>query len=1102
MIRSSNMRKVLLTFTLFISSLLGVAVPPSVASAATPTIPVGSGPRMFALDQSKHLLFVTNYWSNTVSVVDSNTDQVLSTIAVDSGPHGIAVDGNKGLVVVVNNLSNSVSIIDESSLAVVAHAYISDTVWGVAIDSIRGVAYVTTVGGQLYIINEINGGIIRSVAIGNQANFVAVDSVTHRYYASNFGDNSVSVLSGDTDTVVDRIAVTQPQGVDVDSAAGKLYVSSADGNIYVFDTSSDSLVAKVLVGSSVFGVSVDPSRSLVFAVDTITNSLIIMNGSTYQVIVNLATGDTPHAVAFESSTNTAFVGFLGGNAVSIFDVTGLVDASVVSPAAYPPVNPLPNLGLGSTGLGIDTEGNIYMSGAGHADASYPERGNCLTKFGPSGSRTCIYGRTGFRVFPDGSMVFRGSDGNTYAVRDGRQTLVARGVSSSFPWNAYAFSSAGDLFIGNCNQVGTICKVSQGNSTVVYSGSGDFRAAATSSDGSILFADCTNGRVLALNPETSSISNFATGLNYPQGVAVDGAGNVFVGASFSNQVIEYNSSGSITRVFEGVENSNAVAISTTGEVYVARWFGGISFLGKVSVGVSPAVTVPWAPDAPTVTSSRGSDSGSVTWSWTPNKTYGFPVVSYTWSGACSGSGNVTSVTCTGLNAGTSYSLNVTATNVIGTSEEGSSSILLTSRPEAPTVANPSFTSSGTLTWTWSPNSDGGSSITSYTWSGACSGSGNVTTVTCSGLTGGTNYTLSVSATNAVGTSETGSSSLMATTQPNAPTVNTPTSPSSGQLTWTWSPNSDGGSTITNYTWTGACSGSGNVTTVTCSGLTGGNTYTLNVTATNAIGTSGAASRQGLALTVPGSPAATASPGDRSLVVTWVAPSSGGTPITGYTVTASAGGRSFSCVATTLTCTITGLANATTYLVSMIATNTKGNSTPSTPLFIYPAPDTKFLAFSPTAVALVKSNVPVFVANAKPGSVVTVSAAGSSKTCIVNIVGECAVNLNSSKAGGWVIVASYLDGKKTVAATTSYRINLATITVSTVQVAKGKSFTVKMASGAPGTQFKVVTSAGDTFTTTLTGAGAGTITVPTKAKGPLTLTISDNGTKLQTTTIAVV
>jgi hypothetical protein len=83
-----------------------------------------------------------------------------------------------------------------------------------------------------------------------------------------------------------------------------------------------------------------------------------------------------------------------------------------------------------------------------------------------------------------------------------------------------------------------------------------------------------------------------------------------------------------------------------------------------------------------------------------------------------------------------------------------------------------------------------------------------------------------------------------------------------------------------------------------------------------------------------------------------------------------------------------------------------------------------------------------------------------------------------------------------------VNIANITVSSVQVAKGKSFTVKISSGAPNTKFQVVTSMGTSYSVTLTGSGAGTITVATKSKGPLTLAISDNGILLQTTTVAVV
>ncbi|MCC5952025.1 MAG: S-layer homology domain-containing protein [Acidimicrobiia bacterium] len=83
-------------------------------------------------------------------------------------------------------------------------------------------------------------------------------------------------------------------------------------------------------------------------------------------------------------------------------------------------------------------------------------------------------------------------------------------------------------------------------------------------------------------------------------------------------------------------------------------------------------------------------------------------------------------------------------------------------------------------------------------------------------------------------------------------------------------------------------------------------------------------------LPGAPTAVAAvPGNAQAIVGWAAPASdGGSPVTGYTVTADPG--SATCGTTTeLSCTVSGLTNGTSYTFTVVATNWVGDSPPSEP-----------------------------------------------------------------------------------------------------------------------------------------------------------------------------
>jgi len=219
-----------------------------------------------------------------------------------------------------------------------------------------------------------------------------------------------------------------------------------------------------------------------------------------------------------------------------------------------------------------------------------------------------------------------------------------------------------------------------------------------------------------------------------------------------------------------------------------------------------------------------------------------------------------------------------------------------------------------------------------------------------------------------------------TAPAAPTGVAATA-GNAQAVVSWSaPASSGGSAITGYTVTAAPGGRTATTTgatsATVTGLTNGTAYTFRVTATNAVGTSlpSLPSAAVTPRTVPGAPVGVVAAAGNSLAgVSWAAPASdGGSPVTGYTVTAAPGGRTATTNGAT-TATVTGLSNGTAYTFTATATNAVGTSLASLASAAVTPSSSTMAPWAPTGVTAIAGNTQAAVSWTAPasdgGSVVT-------------------------------------------------------------------------------------------------------------------------------------
>jgi YVTN family beta-propeller protein len=106
---------VLLTIMSFTSLYIISGIQASLAATLEDTITVGEGPIALAFNPSDDNLYVANFNSANVSIIDTSTNTIEDTITVGEGPIALAFNPSDDNLYVADFVSGNVSIIDTST---------------------------------------------------------------------------------------------------------------------------------------------------------------------------------------------------------------------------------------------------------------------------------------------------------------------------------------------------------------------------------------------------------------------------------------------------------------------------------------------------------------------------------------------------------------------------------------------------------------------------------------------------------------------------------------------------------------------------------------------------------------------------------------------------------------------------------------------------------------------------------------------------------------------------------------------------------------------------------------------------------------------------
>jgi len=531
----------------------------------------------------------------------------------------------------------------------------------------------------------------------------------------------VSVINGLTNTVTSSVYVgTSVYGVAVNPSTNTVYVTSRfyNGSVSVINGSTNT-VTSFGAGNNPYGVAVNPSTNTVYIANFGNNTVSVINGSTNTVTSTVSVGNNPYGVAVNPSTNTVYVTNQSGSSMSVIDgSTNRVTATVT-------------VGSGPDGVAVNPSTNtVYVANSG---------------------------------------------GNSVSVINGSTNTVTSTVSvGSGPVGVAVNPSTNTVYVANSG--GNSVSVINGSTNTVTStvpvGSGDYGVAVNPATNTVSVANFNGNSVSVINgatlPQAPSISSSSSGngsvsLAWSAPSAGDGqiaSYSVAVAPPSDPAITTSVPASQLSATITGLKNGTTYSVIVTA----------VSSLGAGSPS-SPASLTPTAvlPGTPTISSSSAAN-GSVSLAWTTPSAGDAPIFFYKLV-ATSGSNTSTalydastnSATLSGLTNGMAYSLTVTAISSLGAGSSSSPVSLtprtLSSAPRSPTAT--AGTKKVTLIWKL-PESNGGSTITGYwIYEGTSAGHESakpmnanlVTSLTysASSLTKGTKYYFVIRAVNAAGNS---------------------------------------------------------------------------------------------------------------------------------------------------------------------------------------------------------------------------------------------------------------------------------------------------------------------------------------------------------------
>ncbi len=369
---------------------------------------------------TKELLYVADYNSDSVHVIDAKTDELIQTVDVPRHPFTVRADPITNIVIVASLAGNEITFLedvtDPSSVMPIHEVTKTITVsggpWGLELDPLYHLAYVTNRGCEcITVIGILEKEIVGKIPLGDKAKVIAVDTGDHHIYASYLTQNKIVKIDGQTNEIMSSLDLqSKPWDVQIDPESHKFYAAlKSENSVLVMGPTSYSIHLPVLTMQAptalvgvihVHGDDVITSNPMI----DVENTVLVMNIGTddggkitvsiprYVLDSQLIDADLPFEVSVDGKIvkHQEFLGQFNDRVISLFvepnSETLFISGSSISQEIQNPIQTMatPTMQESSISKGYEIicEGKVWVESLrGKIACTFPSTAKQLVERG-------------------------------------------------------------------------------------------------------------------------------------------------------------------------------------------------------------------------------------------------------------------------------------------------------------------------------------------------------------------------------------------------------------------------------------------------------------------------------------------------------------------------------------------------------------------------------------------------------------------------------------------------------------------------------------------------------------------------------------------------